>query len=502
MGFDDSVTGLRTRVQGQVLLPGDAEYDRYRMGWNLTVDQRPALIVLPETAADIAEAARFAGQADLDIAVMATGHGVVRPADDCLLINTAHMTGASVDEQAQTARIEAGTKWGPVLALSQAVGLAPLLGSSPDVGAVGYTLGGGIGWLGRKYGLAADSVLEFEVVTSDGQMLTVSETENRDLYWALRGGGGGNLVIVTAMTIKLYPVTTVYGGNLIYPMEKGQEVMRRYREWIKNVPDEMTSSVALMNVPDLPIAPEFLRGKSVVFVRGCYCGNLDDGKALIDSWREWREPLVDMFGPMPFADVAQISSDPEDPVPGKTSGAWLSTFSDEAIDALFWYTKPADGPPPIIITEIRHVGGAMSRVNPGDAAYSNRQESLLLSFIGMTPTPEAQQGFAAYLAKLKEALGPALSGRVYINFVEGAESSQRVKDAFSAVAYRRLAELKARYESLGRCPIGLAPGEVRFCFLPRKAEKALGLVRPPCPFSPNQVTMCPTGSSDGRHDHD
>jgi hypothetical protein len=208
------------------------------------------------------------------------------------------------------------------------------------------------------------------------------------------------------------------------------------------------------------VAPEFLRGKSVVFVRGCYTGELDEGKALVDSWREWREPLVDMFGPMPFANVAQISSDPEDPIPGKTSGAWLSTLSDKAIDALVWYMKPAEGPPPIILTEVRHVGGAVSRVNAADAAYGNRQESLLLFFTGMTPTPEAQQGFVAYLAKLKEALGPALSDRIYVNFVEGAESAERIQDAFSAGAYRRLRELKARYDPTNRLNRGvqIAPG--------------------------------------------
>jgi FAD/FMN-containing dehydrogenase len=442
-----------------VLLPSDNEYESVRRGWNLTVDAFPALIVLPRSAADIVEAVRFATDTDLDIAVTATGHGTVRPADDCLLINMSAMTAVSIDAPSKTARIEGGAKWSHVLPLAQEAGLAPLLGSSPDVGAVGYTLGGGLGWLGRKYGLATDSAIEFEVVTVDGEKLRASSTENSGLFWGLRGGGG-SLAIVTAMTVRLFPVTTVYGGNLIYPMDMAPDVLFRYRQWIKDLPDEMTSSVALMNVPPLPVIPEFLRGRSVVFVRGCYCGNPEEGQALIDSWRQWREPMFDMFGPMPFGDVALISSDPEDPMPSKASGAWLRELSDGAVEALVSFMRPSGGPPPIILTEVRHVGGAVSRVDPADAAYSNRQEQLLLFYTGVTPTAETQKGFAHHTAKMKEAMGPVLSERVYMNFLEGAESAERVRDGFSAAAYQRLAELKARFDPSHRLNRGLqiAPG--------------------------------------------
>jgi len=457
--MEAAVAELRSSIQGQVVLPGETQYEEARRGWNLTVNQHPALIVLAETAADIAAAASFATGSGLDIAVTATGHGTVRPADGCLLINTSRMTGVAIDEKAKTARVEAGAKWGAVLGPAQAAGLAPLLGSSPDVGAVGYTLGGGFGWLGRKYGMATDSVLEFEVVTADGRQLRASASENSDLFWGLRGGGG-SLIIVSAMTFKLYPVTTVYGGNLIYPMEMAPEVMRRYRQWIKDLPDEMTTSVVLMNMPPLPFVPEPLRGKSVVFVRGCYCGTEEQGRALVDSWRQWREPMIDMFGPMPFANVAQISSDPEDPMPSTLSGAWLREMSDTAIDVLVSRVKPAGGPPPIIMAEIRHAGGAVSRVDPDGAAYSNRQESLLLFYTGLTPTPEAQAGFAHYTGQMMEAMAPALSGRVYINFLEGSESVERVKDAFSAGALRHLSELKAHYDPDNRLnrAVNIVPG--------------------------------------------
>src|SRR5690606_20235033 len=194
----------------------------------------------------VAAAVRFARANDMHVVVQATGHGFTLPANDAVLINMSRMNYVDVNADAQTAWIEGGSKWWPVLEKAQAVGLMPLLGSTPDVGAVGYTLGGGVGWLARKYGLSADSVNAFEVVTADGEILWASDHENSDLFWALRGGGG-SFGVVTGMEIRLYPVTTVYGGNLYYPAEMAKEVMTRFREWIKTTPEELTSSVVLMN---------------------------------------------------------------------------------------------------------------------------------------------------------------------------------------------------------------------------------------------------------------
>jgi len=204
--FDtDQIADLRSNIRGQVILPEDAEYESARLAWNLAVNQHPALIVIAADAEDIAAALRFAALVDLDVTVQSTGHGVARPATDCLLLITSELKGVQIDATARTAWVEAGAKWGAVLNAAQAVGLAPLLGSSPGVGAIGYTLGGGMGWLARKYGLAADSVLRFEVVLANGEKVSTSPTENADLFWAL-GGGGGAFAVVTGMEIKLYPV--------------------------------------------------------------------------------------------------------------------------------------------------------------------------------------------------------------------------------------------------------------------------------------------------------
>jgi FAD/FMN-containing dehydrogenase len=217
---------LRSKIKGEIVNPGNPKYDEARNGFDLMVNQRPALIILPENTQDVMETVRLAREEGFDVAVQSTVHGVACPADDCLLIRTSNMTDIRVDAASQTAWVAAGAKWGHVLPITQAHGLAPLLGSSPDVGVVGYTLGGGFGWLGRKYGLAADSVNYFELVTADGQLLRASDEENPDLFWGLRGGGS-SLGIVTGMEIKLYPASTVYGGFLVYPMEKARAVLTR-----------------------------------------------------------------------------------------------------------------------------------------------------------------------------------------------------------------------------------------------------------------------------------
>jgi FAD/FMN-containing dehydrogenase len=437
--------GLAPMVKGRVVEPGDPAYDQARAAWNLTLQQMPAVIVFAQDADDVAAAVRWAMEEDLGVTVQATGHGAQVPPDDALLIKTSEMTGVAIDPATQTAWVEAGTKWGAVLAAAQEHGLAPLLGSSPDVGAVGYTLGGGLGWLARKYGLAADSALAFEVVTAAGHKLRVSEHEHPDLFWGLRGGGGG-LAIVTRMQIRLFPVTTVYAGNLFYPAEMASDVLRRYRDWLPTLPDEMTSSVSLMNVPPLPMMPEALQGKSFAIVRGCYVGDLDAGADLLGYWRDWRAPAMDFFGPLPFTQAATISDDPEDPLPGVAAGFWLRELSDRANETLIRFALPQGGPPPIVFTEVRHIGGAVAGGDAGGAAYGNRDAELLMELVSFAPTPEAARSIRAHIAAMAEALGPDLTGGVYMNFMEGREAQTRVADAFSPEAFRRLQALKAVWD--------------------------------------------------------
>lgn len=435
---------FRTQISGKLYLPGEPGFDMARRTWNLTIDQAPAMIVVARSTADIAAAVRYADTHNLKVAVQATGHGISRPANGALLIVTAQMNEVLIDADAQSAWVQAGAECGMVLEKAQAVGLAPLLGSSPNVGVTGYTLGGGMGWLARKYGLATDSVIQFEVVTADGEVRWVSRREHQDLFWGLRGGGG-SLAIITSMEIKLYPVTEVYGGNLIYPVSMANEVIHFYREWIKTAPDELTSSFAIMNFPPIPDVPEFLRGQSVIMVRGCYVGPMAEGEALLRPWLTWREPMMNLFGPMPFSQVGMISNDPQDPMPAMTSGAWMRELSDAAIDTIVRYGVSVAGSSPLIMTEVRHTGGAMSHVTAEESPIGHRDASHVLCLVAATPTPEAFHAASDYAGRFKTELRLALDG-VYMNFLEGEEARTRTKEAYATESYNRLRELKAKYD--------------------------------------------------------
>jgi FAD/FMN-containing dehydrogenase len=448
-----SLAKLAIAVSGRVISPGDARYDEARKAWNLAVDQHPAVIVFAETASDVVRAVRFARTEGLDVAVQSTGHGNVRPADDCMLIVTSNLREIQVNADSQVAWIDAGAKWGKVLEKTRGFGLAPLLGSSPDVGAVGYTLGGGMGWLARKYGLATDSVRYFEAVMADGQMIRASASEHSDLYWGMRGGGG-SLGIVTGMEVQLFPVTTVYGGNLYYPIDQARDVFTRFRDWIATAPNELTSSIVIMNFPPIPEMLDTLRGRSFVMVRGCYCGPVEDGEALLRSWRDWQTPVIDDFKAMPFGNVAAISNDPIDPLPSLSSGAWLRDLSDEAIEIVIRYAAGSDAASPLTMTEIRHAGGAIAQVDPHSNAYSNRAETLHIQLVGATHTLEQRFHLGKYVELFKGELQPYLSGAVYMNYLEGSESRERIQDGFSPEAYRRLRELKARYDPDNRFGFG------------------------------------------------
>lgn len=449
------VTELEEVLVGQVIQPTDNAYDSARAAWNLSVDQHPALIVIARHADDVAAAVRYAIVNDLEIAVQATGHGVARNADGSLLIVTAQMNEVVIDPVTQSAWVEAGTKWGKVLETAQAVSLAPLLGSSPTVGAVSYTLGGGMGWLARKYGLSLDSVVRFEVVTASGERVSVSEDINSDLFWGMRGAGSA-FAIVTGMEIKLYPVTTVYGGTLIYAAEDAGEVLRFFREWTHYAPEEWTTSVALMNLPPLPELPPFLSGKSVVMMNGCYAGDPKIGQMMLQAWIDWKAPIASTFAPMPFANVASISNDPLDPMPGRSSGAWMANLSDDAIDTLISFTFPNGAPPTLVKTEVRHAGGVMARVESDSAAYSNRDAQYIAQMVGVTPTPAAVAAVETHIRNLKAALKPHLTGGTYLNFLESDEKFDSAGSSLAEAKLARLARLKAKYDPQNRLSRGLA----------------------------------------------
>src|SRR5215210_1677232 len=351
---------LRAGLRGTAHAPGEEGYEEASRAWNLAAHQSPALVVVAGGVADVMAAVRFASEAGLGVGVMATGHGVGAACDGGVLINTSRMRRVRVDPVAQTARVEAGAWWTDLVHESQPHGLAGLMGSTSHVGIVGYTMGGGFGWLGRKYGFNAASMREADVVTADGELLRVSANEHPDLFWGLKGGGG-NFGIVTSMEFDLYPVGTLYGGDLIYPVEKAAEVLGAYARWSAMVPEEMSTGVAFLNVPPLPALPEPLRGKSVIALRGCYCGESPgDGEELLRPVREeLGEPIMDTFGAMPFAAMDSISMDPVDPMGARQHSEMLGELSPEAIETLVEVAGAGSGSP-LIMLELRQLGGALA----------------------------------------------------------------------------------------------------------------------------------------------
>jgi hypothetical protein len=440
-----SIQQLKNQITGSVLTPDDPGYDQARRGWDLTINHYPALILVPRNAQDIAAGIRFAREADLGIAVQSTGHGMLYPADDNMLIVTSQMADVQIDSEARTVRVEAGAIWQQVLDLATPHGLAPLLGSSAHVGVVGYMLGGGIGWLARRYGFGADSLRWIDIVTADGVLRHTSPNETSDLFWGLPGGGG-NFGVVTAMEFNLYPVATVYGGNLVYPADMASDALRFFRDWIKTVPDELTSSIAIYKFPPLAQLPEAIRGKTQVFLWAAYVGDTDKGQSLLQPWLDWQKPISNTFRQMPFSEIGTITNDPTDPTAAYGSSDMLDNLSDDAIDIIVRYTT--DNASPIMSSVLRHAGGAIARI-PADAnAIGNRDATLYLMMGAAAPTPEVLATIKTYIRHYRAALQPHLKGGVWMNFMNGNgdDARERIKAAYLPETYERLLALKTKYD--------------------------------------------------------
>jgi FAD/FMN-containing dehydrogenase len=410
-------TALAATLTGDLVVPADAEYDLARRAWNLAVDQRPALVAFPADAADVAAIVDFARARGLRIAPQGTGHNAAPlPAlDDVILLSTQRMRGVEIDAEARIARVAAGTLWLEVTSASSPLGLAPLSGSSPDVGVIGYTLGGGLSWLGRKYGLAANSVTAIELVTADGRLVRATAEQEADLFWALRGGGG-NLGVVTAMEFRLYDVATAYAGMLLWPAERAREILGAWLEWTRAVPDEVTTSARIMHFPPLPELPEFLQGRSVVVIDGAIVSGAADPAALLAPLRALG-PELDTFDHVPPVALSRIHMDPEEPIPYAGNGTLLGPLDAAAIDA--WVDVAGDATrTPLLFTEVRHVGGAVGRV-PAGAGVAARLRGEYLSYAaGMVIGPDMRAAVEAGLDRFGAAIAPWASGANYLNFAD------------------------------------------------------------------------------------
>jgi hypothetical protein len=434
---DNAIGALRTGLRGPLLRPGDPGYDAARKIDNAMIDRHPALIARCAGAADVISAVRFARERDVVVSVRAGGHNVAGNAvcEGGLVIDVSPMKGIRVDPAARTAQAQAGVTWGELDAETQAFGLATTGGVISTTGIAGLTLGGGVGWLNGRFGLACDNLISADVVTADGRFVRASEQDNADLFWGLRGGGG-NFGIVTALEYRIHPVgPTVLSGPVFHPAARAREVLRFYREFSANEPDELTTYAGLLTGPD---------GTPLVGIVPCYTGAPEQGEKLVERLREFGPPAVDMVGRMPYTAVQRMFNDA---FPPGRYNYWKSSLApaitDELIEAVVEHMAKVPSPHTAVMLE--HYHGAYSRPAPTATAYSHRRTTYDVVIIGNWTDPAASDRNIAWVRGLFAAVQSQVSKAVYVNFLDGDDGADRVRAAYGE-NYDRLVALKRKYD--------------------------------------------------------
>lgn len=428
-------------LDGKVVTREHAGFDEARRAWNLIVDQQPAAVVFAESAEDIVAAVRFARERGLRVAPQGTGHnaGVLGSLEDTVLLKTERMRGVQIDPTRWLARVEAGVVWLEVVEAAAEHGLAVLAGSSPDVGVVGYTLGGGMSFIARKHGLCANAVRAIELVTADGRQVRADSENEPDLFWALRGGGG-SFGIVTAIELELLPITHAYAGVLFYPIDRGDEVLHAWRELThsEELPDELTTIGRFLRLPPIPEIPEPLRGQSFVIVEAYHLGDPARADELLAPLRALG-PLNDTIATVPMPALSHLHMDPEQPVPAAADGLMLAELPGGAIDR-FVEVAGAFAEFPLLSVELRHLGGALRRPHPSHGALSTIGASYSLFAAGMVPYPDLDAPTRAQVQTVKAALAPWAAEQMYSNF---AETQCEPASFWGEHTYNRLRRVKA-----------------------------------------------------------
>jgi FAD/FMN-containing dehydrogenase len=432
---EDTIEALAKSLPGQIIRPGGAGYDEARSIWNGMIDRRPALIVRCRAASDVAQAVNFARVHDLRVSVRggdhnAAGHAVC---DKGLMIDLSPMKAVIVDPVARTARVEAGVRWAELDRETQRHGLATTGGTVSDTGVAGLTLGGGLGWLGGRYGLTCDNLLGAEIVTADGRCLRATATENADLFWAIRGGSG-NFGVVTTFEFALHPVgPTVIAGMVAHPLERAGEVLRFYREFVATAPDEVNTIGAFFTTPE---------GMPVVTIAACHCGSLEDGERALRPLKEFGTPVVDEIGPVPYVDF-QKALDPSFPRGRRYyfKSAVIRDLPDELITRI---VEPfAEVPSPFTFLLLQQLGNAARRVAAEATAFPHRDAcwDAVILCAWESAAEDAMQ--IAWSRRVWDSWRPFSTG-VYVNGV--AEGDREELLAAYGARYERLAALKAKYD--------------------------------------------------------
>ncbi len=442
-----AIDALGAQLRGSLLTESDAPYDEARTIWNAMIDRRPGLIVRCAGAADVVSAVRFARDNRLLVAVRGGGHNIAGSAvcDGGLMIDLSQMKSVRVDAAAQRAWVEPGATLADLDKETQAFGLAVPTGINSTTGIAGLTVGGGFGWITRKFGLTIDNLLSADVVTADGELVRASLTESPDLFWALRGGGG-NFGVVTAFEFRLHKVgPEVLAGLVVHPFSDAETVLKQYREALGSAPDELTCWAVMRQAPPLPFLPAEWHGKEIVVLAMCYCGDIQAGEAATARLRAIRKPIADVVGPAPFTAWQQAFD------PLLTPGArnyWKShdftDLSDETIQILLGAVRNLPGPECEIF--VGHVGGASGRVAVDATAFPQRSSHFVMNVHARWREAASDQACIDWARGLYKATKPYAAGTAYINFMPEDETD-RIEAAYGT-NYQRLTEVKRRYDPL------------------------------------------------------
>jgi len=439
----DDIQALSSAVSGPVALPDSPEFAAETFAFNAGTVHRPDVVLGAENAQDVAAGVKWAAERRLPVAVQSTGHGANFAIEGGLLITTRRLQDLQIDPDKRTARVGAGVKWRSVLEASVPQGLIPLHGSSTDVGVVGYTLGGGLPVLGRAHGFAAEQVRSMELVTADGVPRRIDAETEAELF-ALMCGGKGNFGIVTALEFNLFPLGDFYGGAIFYPGVDAGRILAAFREWLPTLPDEASPSISLLRLPDMEFVPPPLRNQFVVHLRFAFPGNRKDGDALLAPMRAVSAPLMDTVGPMDYLDVDQIHMDPVEPLPYTEGGVLLKDFGEKAVAALLELAGEDSGCP-LIMIEVRPLGGALAKGRALVDAVSGRDAAFLLFLVGINVPPAAEASHAS-MREILAAMAPHSTGYTLVNFHgEPGDEADRAR-AWSPAVYERMRAAKSSYD--------------------------------------------------------
>lgn len=436
---------LGSRLHGELVRPGHPSYDEQRRVWNGSIDRHPAVIVRCLDAVDVSAAVTFARRSDLPLAVRGGGHSFagLSVCDGGVVVDLGPMKQIRVDPERRVVQAEAGVLLGELDRATQAHGLAVPVGSVTHTGLAGLTLGGGIGWLMRRYGLTVDQLLSVEMVTADGEVLRASQTENADLFWGVRGGGG-NFGVVTRFELRLHAVgPMVYSGLLLWPLDEGAEVVRRYRDWADSAPDELTTALVLRRAPTTDRVPEALRGRPAVTVASCWVGPPDRGRAVLEPLRDVGRGLVDLSAVRAFVEH-QALFDPHFP-----HGLWVHSratnvarLTDDVLDATLARAALIRSRRSAITAW--QLGGAVARVGADETSFGSRSSGFLLDLLGATDSARGFEPERDWAREGWAALAPHHAG-AYVNWLM-EEGEDRVRQSYGDERYDRLRALKRRYD--------------------------------------------------------